>query len=933
MSSVPSFPEFFAACHRGRSPFPWQRRLAERVVAGVWPEAVAIPTGLGKTACIDIAVWALAAQATKARIERKAATRIWYVVNRRLLVDVAFEHGKKLARWLADPERLREDWPDASGRHVEALALVGEALRGIAAFGREGVPLHVARLRGAAELGVRAPDPSQPSLIFATVPMFASRWLFRGYGTSVSMRPVDAALAGIDSLVLLDEAHLARPLVRLRRQVEECDPGQPGLLLPEPRRYPRFVSLTATGEPVEDTFGLSEEDLAHPVVTRRLEASKPTTLVPSSTKDLVADLADAAISVLGRSQQPTSCVVFVNTPRRAREVYGRIQRDLARRELNVSMLLLTGRMREREAARVRNTLLDPTRGCPSGRDRARARQEHLLVVATQTLEVGADLDFDHLVTESAGVRALVQRLGRLNRLGDAEAATATIVHAQDAESWPVYGDEPSVVWKRLSDVEGDLDLGPGGVTEVLGEPSDAPPPAGELLRCHLWDWAKTSRQRAPLADPELFFSGFDDDVARVSVVWRAYVPHSGDQLLPTLSGDEAIEIPIGEVRKVLGERNTDTVTRLGPDRVSVEAVPVSRLHPGDQVILPVSFGGYDRFGWNPEATDRVADLSMLRFGLVLTEPVCEALFSPQDAAELSDSLEWFRVEGFPDEELEDIEAKRSEALIRLADAIANSSPPDSWSEAERTEWREWRDALVTRIAGNGLKAVEQVGSVFAVTVRLARTRQPRIVADVLDALSFTDDPQSLDGHHELVSSTARRIAERLSFPTQVIDPVARAGALHDLGKLDPRFQRWLDPAGESDVPRAKSSTARASLEATRIRSGWPRGGRHELLSARLVAAATGRHDMDADLIIHLVGSHHGHGRPDFKVVDDPYPTPIRADVSGVEVQVDGAVSVPDWTQPARFRKLCETYGYWGLALLESVVRQADHLASGAGGVV
>ena len=38
----------------------------------------------------------------------------------------------------------------------------------------------------------------------------------------------------------------------------------------------------------------------------------------------------------------------------------------------------------------------------------------MIVVATQTLEVGADVDFDIAVTELAGVRALVQRLGRLN---------------------------------------------------------------------------------------------------------------------------------------------------------------------------------------------------------------------------------------------------------------------------------------------------------------------------------------------------------------------------------------------------------------------------------------------------------------------------------------------------------------------------------------
>ena len=38
------------------------------------------------------------------------------------------------------------------------------------------------------------------------------------------------------------------------------------------------------------------------------------------------------------------------------------------------------------------------------------RQRHLIVVATQTLEVGADIDAEYLATEACGVRALTQRL-------------------------------------------------------------------------------------------------------------------------------------------------------------------------------------------------------------------------------------------------------------------------------------------------------------------------------------------------------------------------------------------------------------------------------------------------------------------------------------------------------------------------------------------
>ncbi len=78
-----------------------------------------------------------------------------------------------------------------------------------------------------------------------------------------------------------------------------------------------------------------------------------------------------------------------------------------------------------------------------------------------------------------------------------------------------------------------------------------------------------------------------------------------------------------------------------------------------------------------------------------------------------------------------------------------------------------------------------------------------------------------------------------------------------------------------------------------------------------------------------VESHHGHGRPWIRVVGDEAPTVVTAEVDGQPVEVDGDLSSAAWEQPGRFRRLCERYGVWGLALIEAVLRQADHLASGA----
>jgi CRISPR-associated endonuclease/helicase Cas3 len=99
MTPLPSFRDFFTALW-GRDPFPWQTMLAERITSGRWPRALDLPTAAGKTACIDVAIYALAVQADKPIAERTAPRRIWFVVDRRIVVDEAFERASTIAKKL-----------------------------------------------------------------------------------------------------------------------------------------------------------------------------------------------------------------------------------------------------------------------------------------------------------------------------------------------------------------------------------------------------------------------------------------------------------------------------------------------------------------------------------------------------------------------------------------------------------------------------------------------------------------------------------------------------------------------------------------------------------------------------------------------------------------------------------------------------------------
>ena len=77
------FTAFFRAIHEV-DPFPWQQELARQVVSERrWPEVLDLPTGSGKTAVIDVAVFAQAVDAARPPQERLAPRRTVFVVDRR----------------------------------------------------------------------------------------------------------------------------------------------------------------------------------------------------------------------------------------------------------------------------------------------------------------------------------------------------------------------------------------------------------------------------------------------------------------------------------------------------------------------------------------------------------------------------------------------------------------------------------------------------------------------------------------------------------------------------------------------------------------------------------------------------------------------------------------------------------------------------------
>ena len=910
---MPTFAEFYRALN-GRDPFPWQRRLAEQVAAAEqWPSEVGVPTGLGKTACLDIAMWWLASQAGREPEKRTAPTRIWWVVNRRLLVDSTAEHA------LAMAHALRYPYPaGCTGQAAQAMARVAWRLRSLSGD-PAAPPIEVIRLRGG--IATCTPtDPSRPAIFLCTLPMYGSRLLFRGYGSRQRLRVVDAAMAGTDCLVLLDEAHLAPHLRALLPALADCTPGAVATL-GETRSRPSMAALTATGDAeIGRRFDLGDEDRAHPVVRQRLDAAKPLELRVESG-DNARRLADATVDLLREAPAPAACVVFANTPKTARETFGRLRKLLP--EARAEVLLLTGLTREREAERVRARILDRDHGMAAARAAA-GRQRHLVVVATQTLEVGADIDAEYLVTEACGVRALTQRLGRLNRLGRYPHARAVYVHlpppkpkrgrkAADPDTWPVYGTEPMRVLERLQEARAadtTVSLSPRRVAEVLGPPQDLPRRAPEVLPGILWEWTKTTTTPEGEAPVEPYFSGIAGPQYSVSLIWRVHVPECGKRLWPRAVDREAVDVPLDEVRAVLGD---DELRRLAFDGVTVETTSGSDLRPGDQVVLPTDRGLLDAFGWNPDAAGPVVDVSLGAHGLPLDARAIERLCG----VAVGGLIETAR--GIANDGEDIAPAARTKAAEEILNKIQAAASPPGW---DPEDWVDYTRALSTQV-------VEPRREVPRLRVRMA-TADP-LISD-FDETSLGADAVELERHGEAVAARARAVARRIGLPTALTDVAEHAARLHDIGKADRRFQRWLDPYAERGVFMAKSDAPRHRWEKMRVAAGWPQGGRHEDLSARLVRAWL-EHNPDwgepalRDLLLHLVISHHGKGRPLVPPVADGTLETVSAEVAGASVEAPANLGIVDWDQPARFRRLNERFGPWGLALLEAILIRSDHAVS------
>ena len=1030
------FAEFYQKVH-GYPPFPWQSAVVAQVlVEGRWPDLVDVPTGLGKTSMLDVAVFVAAATVGTPAGQRLGRRRCFFVVDRRIVVDEAAVHAQLIQQRLNEAEQ---------GRSGGVLGAVAAGLRAYAPDAA-GPLLPVTTMRGGtawADAWLDRPDRS--GIVLGTVDQVGSRLLFRGYGVSDRRRPIDAALVGTDALLLVDEAHLSEALLTTVDAARERD--RLGLPLPGLD----VVQLSATGTAATHPFTLDiDTHLAEPVARQRLTAGKRLTLREASVKDCARVLADTvaeklAILAGGASAggyAPVAAVVC-NTVDRARAVHGLLAEHLTVRGVRVELQreLLIGRSRPIDRDGLQEHVL-----ATFGTDRLPSARPAVLV-ATQTVEVGVNLDVDVLVTESASWDALVQRLGRLNRLGEhgtryqgRAAAVAVAVH-DGQEDGPVYGAARDTTWQALTELVaaegGALDVDPLSCrrlsTTVLAGEQFRRRPQGVpvLLRPTLDAWVQTGP--VPLADPPVdpFLHGFGGGVAAVQVIWRdgmvdddplddpfedggaelaaADLEATLTQLPPRTP--EAVEVPFVAVRQwMLGQvpgavSDVDTtaddvdararaprepiraLTRrpggLAQARRAGAAAPdaplawcwitAAQLRPGDQIVVPAQRGGLDRYGWAPAATTPVDDgaeratflpgrgrrQGMLRLdrklperlGLLapaataMTEQLASLADDDEDAAALDD-----RVRAFAARLAELLPEQPTEGAGWSVKAWQNLR---AWSRNRAERFRIIELGAAGPAAGRSPVAVW--GSLLVGPIPTLEPDAPALVPGKVRTVLEGPDPDDeevaassigagqvpLSVHNAAVGARAGTIAMALGLPDGLTATVVDAARWHDLGKSDVRFQIMLHGGDPYEAALAPEHLAKSGMDpADRLawrraarRSGLPSGARHAAWSAALAEEYLRTRDTpyagDLDLLLHLIASHHGHARPLLPPVVDGDPRPVEAVVDGEKVAVASERTV-SLDHPARFARLNQRYGRWGLALLEAVVRCADMTVSGEG---
>jgi CRISPR-associated endonuclease/helicase Cas3 len=910
---------FEAIQGKGNLPFPWQVQLFQRFCRGDLPSALDLPTGLGKTSVM--AIWLLARAFTQEPSQNRIPRRLVYVVDRRAVVDQATAEAEKLRTWL--------DGTDQGGKVRERLG-----------FGGSSLPISTLRGQHIDNREWLA-DPAMPAIIVSTVDMIGSRLLFSGYGVSSRMRPYHAGLLGADTLVVLDEAHLVPPFERLLSSVASVldqDFPEGGASRPKNDLWlnevvgrgtipqVRLMSLSATGRTDETksskSFRLGPDDLEHPVVAKRLNALKRVKVEsPVAASELSKAVAERAWQ---RGADGRRVIVFCNSRKAAEAAYDDLANRLAKKpkeaggdgwsKLSDVIELIVGARRVFERKKLARATIF-RRFSPQTAAEAQEKYGRFpgFLVCTSAGEVGVDLDADYMVCDLVPWERMVQRFGRVNRLGNFEEGSCIdvfpVTSDNDKAAEIEIDAERIALWRAPfeserwpADDEDRRDASPGALLRLrddeafrsLAGAATTPAPLRPALTRALVDaWSMTSlKEHTGRPDIQPWLRGWVEDKPQASIIWRTHLPaRVAKSEIDAFF--EAAPPHTSEMLETETWRIADWLIGRAVTMLKNESAADAGTSPIGQHPALLLLDRKNELAGEPWTLGHLAWLDRKE--------------NRRERESFSRSLAghtlvvWSVLGGLTEEGMLDEKSDTEPTTIENEQAW-QPAPPfrvlETDQPAPRID-REWRESYRLAIDRN------EDGDETRWIVVEQRRNQPQSE----DGRAIAQRKQQLAEHHEKVAKAADKIAGDLNLPQpyrRMLEWVARH---HDSGK---NRDLWQNAMG---APREGRPYAKTVGGNGRRLNGY----RHEFGTLRDVETNGALAELDKlgdglrDLALHLIAAHHGQARPLITAYDPDEP-PSALEGRAREVAL-------------RFARLQKRWGPWGLAWWEALFRAADQQAS------
>ena len=924
------FGDFFAALdaalnedpkgERKHYPFSWQEEVLDHICEhGVWPERINAPTGSGKSSVVDIHLFAnaLAAVGAAPRVPR----RLCVTVGRRALVDNQVDRAYKIL------ECMEKALADESGES-DILRRVDEALQSFQTRNdKQGNdPFEVGHIRG--ELSNRTlpvTDISACAIIAATPDMYGSRALFRGYGSTKAARPRETALLAMDTVMVLDEAHMNRQLLHTTQRIAQLQKREVNLGVPT-LQVVETTATPSTEDSESTTLGVDIEALDKPndkELHRRVYSHKELMLHPIDKWDGKpgnAATVNAAVDAIKKflahreasegSEEAHTIGCIVNHVRTAIAIKEALVKNKVLEKAK-EVQLLVGRMRpyDLENLQAEHSGLFTTEGDKSVK----------VVVATQTLEVGIDVDFADLVTELAPASSLAQRFGRVNRLGHRDDSKVVVIEPASGDS--VKKDAPpyravdlSNAYAWLEALNGAENPSVNPAAMVKNPPVQSSPERLLYQRPEWPDLLEFSRtDENPYDEPDLdlwLHDSLEAETAMGGVIVRDNLPSNTSAAMEILktsyfapSDRETFPANLKILQEILdyqdehGVKPRKFLYRQGEISLWQDAdhgaESSQSLAPGDVLLLDMG------------------SVPFTNQGIAVTQRELPSKKDELKAVPFLDDAELYVAELYVYEKCADREKHFREYL---------GLSPEEAAELLDSQSTDGKKMIASELSTEAEGGQEVIAWYADVT----DDKKSIEGSDIAQELAPTD-PVLLDDHQNDVAERTRQLAENLGLAPEFSEALELAAKYHDEGKRDLRFQQMLGADPDADALAKSGHRSVAEAYRARSRSALPRGWRHEQLSALMVAASPEKVGEHRDLVLRIIGCSHGHGRFSFAhdagfLLKEGY-LPEGTDYEALKEQATRLFNVGYWDN--LMEQTSRTYGPYATAYLEAVERAAD----------